>query len=175
LLGEELAGRQGSEGCSEWGYIWLVTGHHGVSQGSILRPMLFNILINDPDAGVECTINKFAADTELGGAVDSLEGEEALQRDLDRLEHWAVINSTKLNKNKHEILHLGQDISTSWEGIGWRAALQKGIWGGLVGSRLSGSQQRALAAKGPNPILGQDQPVKSGGHPAVFSAGAASP
>ncbi|KAK4808284.1 LOW QUALITY PROTEIN: hypothetical protein QYF61_020765 [Mycteria americana] len=34
----------------------------------------------DRDAGVECTRSKFADDTKRGGAVDSLEGREALQR-----------------------------------------------------------------------------------------------
>lgn len=36
------------------------------------------------DGGVECPISKFVDDTRLGGAIDSLEGQETLQRDLNR-------------------------------------------------------------------------------------------
>ncbi|GAB0180122.1 mitochondrial enolase superfamily member 1 [Grus japonensis] len=100
----------------------------GVPQGSVLGPALFNIFVGDMDSGIECTLSKFANDTKLCGVVDTLEGRDGIQRDLDRLER------------------LGEEwIESSPE--------EKDL-GVLVDEKLNMSRQCALAAQKANRVLG---------------------
>ena len=52
----------------------------------MLGLVIFNIFVGDVDSEIECTLSKCAGDTKLSGAVDMLEGRDAIQRDLDSFE-----------------------------------------------------------------------------------------
>lgn len=55
-----------------------------VSLGSNLKPVLFNSFISDLDSEVDCTASKFLDDSKLRCAVDTIEGKDAVHRDLDK-------------------------------------------------------------------------------------------
>ncbi|KAK4830938.1 hypothetical protein QYF61_014311 [Mycteria americana] len=116
------------------------------------RPVMSGI----PQGRIECTLSKFANDTKLCGAVDTLEGRNAI-RDLDRLERWARENHMKFNKAKCKVLHMGQGNPKHKYRLGgeWiESNPEEKDLGTLVDEKLTMTWQCPLAAQKANCILG---------------------
>jgi len=154
---KELAGWSQSKSCGQWVDVQVEISDKQHSSGVSMGPVPFHIFVGDMDSGIECTISKFANATKPRGAVDIVEGRDAIKRALDRLERWACANLMKFNKAKCKALNMdlgnpknkgrvdGKQIESSPE--------EKEL-GVLVDDKLNMTRQCTIAAQKANYSLG---------------------
>ena len=81
----------------------------GIPQGSVLRPFLFILFINDMPEVVSCAIKLFADDTKIFTQVTSNADCTNLQGNLNKLQDWTNTWQMAFKPNKCKVLRLGKN------------------------------------------------------------------
>ena len=79
----------------------------GVTQESVLGPILFMMFVNDLPSIVSSPTYMFADDTKIFRAIRISEDHTALQYDLDLLYEWSIHWQLKFNILKCKHVHFG--------------------------------------------------------------------
>ena len=137
---------------SEWSAVT-----SGVPQGSVLGPLLFLIYINDIDLGIQSTISKFADDTKIFNNTETLDGNIAIQKDIDKLHAWSDKWEMDFNLKKCKSLHIGHNNTKFCYRMGdeWiEQATQEKDLGIVISDDLKPTKQCIEARNKANKMLG---------------------
>jgi hypothetical protein len=132
----------------------------GVTQGTVLGPLLFTVHIDDIDDFVRWIelLKKFADDTKGLKLIRNLQDREALQRTLDELCWWAEMWGMQYNIEKCKIMHVGRSnpgYQYSMNGKTLKAVSEETDIGVIVQSNLKPGKQCQRAANVATGVLKQ--------------------
>ena len=132
-----------------------------VVQGSVLRPILFTIHINDIDNCLgtkEGLTSKFADDTKVAKVVRDSKSAGEMQQIIHNLETWCETWGMAFNTQKCCVMHFGHKNPQSKYTMNGQilapVSNQRDL-GVLISNDCKPSDQCALAAKKANQVLGQ--------------------
>ncbi|CAM4690969.1 unnamed protein product [Lepidochelys kempii] len=128
----------------------------GVPQGSVLGPILFNLVITDLGTKSGSVLIKFVDDTQLGGIANLEKDWDIIQEDLDDLVNWSNSNRMKFNSEKCKVMHLGINNKNFSYKLGTHQVevMEEKDLGVLVDHRMTMSRQCDMAVKKANAVLG---------------------
>ncbi|PKU38773.1 rna-directed dna polymerase from mobile element jockey- hypothetical protein [Limosa lapponica baueri] len=128
----------------------------GAPQRLVLGLVLFKVFVGDMDSGIERTLSKFVDNTKLCGTVNTLQGRDAIQKDLTALRDGPHANLLKFNKAKCKVLHLGWGHPKHKYRLGreWIESSPEKDLGLLSDLKLNVTWRYAPAAQKANCILG---------------------
>ena len=89
----------------------------GVTQGTVLGPILFILYINDITKAIKhCYICIFADDSKLVKAINNMNDKELFNEDIRSVTEWAIKNKMQLNNLKYQLLQYGKnpDLKTPY-------------------------------------------------------------
>ncbi len=85
----------------------------GIPQGSVLRPVLYVLFINDLPETVSSEVFLFADDTKIFKVIKGKEDQKRLQEDLDALNEWSEKWLLKFHPGKCKHMHVGKSVPDS--------------------------------------------------------------
>ena len=129
----------------------------GVTQGSVLGPILFLIHINDLEDDISSKVLKFADDTKVFRKVTNVRDKQSLQDDLEKLVKWSEKWQMLFHFGKCKCIHIGHGNMDEEYKMGdavlGRTTQEKDVGVTFSADKKVSEQCRIAASKG-NQVLG---------------------